>query len=125
MNDKIYGTDFDSQGRVASNGDLLLVNGLDNAKQSIKNTILTKKGNYDYIDPEHGSLIHEVHGEPKTEATLLLLELLLSNALKNHPMVEEYEIKPYHNDKSINAEITCYLVDGSTFTDDLEVDNYG
>lgn len=37
MDEEIYGTDSDYKGRVASNGDLLQVSGLDNAKQSIRN----------------------------------------------------------------------------------------
>lgn len=124
MDEEIYGTDFDSKGRVASNGDLLLVTGLDNAKQSIRNYLLTKKGNYDFIDPEYGSDISKVMGEPRNKNTLQLAELILSNDLDQHPMVEDYEINPYFTDKGISAEITCYLVDGSNFTDDLEVISY-
>ena len=44
VDDSIYGVDYASTGGVTSTGDIELVEGLDNAKQSITNHILTEKG---------------------------------------------------------------------------------
>ena len=55
IDDEIYGVDYSSLGGVTATGDIALVEGLDNAKQSIHNQMLTMKGFYPSIYDDYGS----------------------------------------------------------------------
>ena len=81
LDDSIYGVDYSSTGKVSNTGDMLLVEGLDNAKQSIRNQILTEKGFYPSVDTDYGSEIYEVLGEDIEEPTLEALKVYIKNTL--------------------------------------------
>ena len=80
-NEEIYGVDYSSTGGVSSTGDILCVSGLDNARQAIRNELLTPMGSYPSVDDEYGSEIYKLHGEDLTDNQLQALTVYIQNAL--------------------------------------------
>ena len=123
FDDSIYGCDYCSCGSVASNGDIMLVSGLDNARQAIHNQLLTLEGTYPSVDTEYGSMVSSMIGEDFTKPNLERLSVHISNALYKQPRVKSINsIEPYVTvDKKLKVNITVQLVDGSTETVKLEL----
>lgn len=115
LDDSIYGTDYSSSGGVSSTGDMLLVTGLDNAKQSIRNQMLTEKGFYPSVDEDYGSELYELLGEDNEEQTFDALRVYVENALLENPRVKEIlEITPYLTiDRQIVVMLQLELVNGT------------
>lgn len=115
LDDSIYGADYSSTGNVSNTGDMLLVEGLDNAKQSIRNQILTEKGFYPSVDTDYGSEVYEVLGEDIEEPTLESLKIYIQNTLLDNPRVKEIlDINPYWTiDKQLIVMIKVGLVNGT------------
>ena len=115
LDDSIYGTDYSSSGGVSSTGDVLLVTGLDNAKQSIRNQMLTEKGFYPSVDEDYGSELYELLGEDNEEQTFDALRVYVENALLENPRVKEIlEITPYLTiDRQIVVMLQLELVNGT------------
>lgn len=114
--DSIFGTDYSSKGGVTSSGDMELVTGLDNAKQNIRNWLLTDKGFYPNIDDEYGSEIREVLGEDYEEESISALRIYVANALLDNPRVQTIQnITPYITiDNKIKLLIEVLLVNGTS-----------
>ena len=115
LDDSIYGVDYSSTGKVSNTGDMLLVEGLSNAKQSIRNQILTEKGFYPSVDTDYGSEVYEVLGEDIEEPTLEALKVYIRNTLLDNPRVKEIvEINPYLTiDKQLVVMLKVGLVNGT------------
>lgn len=115
LDDSIYGVDYSSTGNVSNTGDMLLVEGLSNAKQSIRNQILTEKGFYPSVDTDYGSEVYEVLGEDIEEPTLEALKVYIRNTLLDNPRVKEIvEINPYFTiDKRLIVMLQVELVNGT------------
>lgn len=115
LDDSIYGVDYSSTGKVSNTGDMLLVEGLDNAKQSIKNQLLTEKGFYPSVDTDYGSEIYEVLGEDMEAPTLEALKIYIMNTLLENPRVKEiFDINSYLTiDKQLIFMIRVGLVNGT------------
>ncbi len=122
LDDSIYGVDYSSTGGVSNTGDMLLVAGLNNAKQSIRNQILTEKGFYPSVDTEYGSEVYEILGEDIEEPTLEALKVYIQNTLLDNPRVNEIlEINPYLTiDKQLLVMIKVELVNGTE--EDLNIE---
>lgn len=115
LDDSIYGVDYSSTGGVSNTGDMLLVEGLSNAKQSIRNQILTEKGFYPSVDTDYGSEVYEVLGEDIEEPTFEALKVYIRNTLLDNPRVKEIvEINPYLTvNKELVVMIKVELVNGT------------
>lgn len=114
MNEKIYGVDYDSNGRVSSTGDILLVEGIDNAKQAIKNALLTPKGSYPSVDDEYGSEIWNLIGEDLTKNQIDALHVHIHNALLKQERVKEIrDIEIKTTKTGLKAILNVLLVNGS------------
>lgn len=115
LDDSIYGVDYSSTGDVSNTGDMLLVEGLSNAKQSIRNQILTEKGFYPSVDTNYGSEVYEVLGEDIEEPTFEALKIYIRNTLLDNPRVKEIvEINPYLTvNKELVVMIKVELVNGT------------
>lgn len=115
LDDSIYGVDYSSTGEVSNTGDMLLVEGLANAKQSIRNQILTEKGFYPSVDTDYGSEVYEVLGEDIEEPTLEALKIYIQNTLLDNPRVKEIlDINPYWTiDRQLIVMIKVGLVNGT------------
>ena len=115
LDDSIYGVDYSSIGNVSNTGDMLLVEGLSNAKQSIRNQILTEKGFYPSVDTDYGSEVYEVLGEDIEEPTLESLKIYIRNTLLDNPRVSNIlEINPYLTiNKELVVMIKVELVNGT------------
>lgn len=115
LDDSIYGVDYSSNGGVSNTGDMLLVEGLSNAKQSIRNQILTEKGFYPSVDTDYGSEVYEVLGEDIEEPTFEALKIYIRNTLLDNPRVKEIvEINPYLTvNKELVVMIKVELVNGT------------
>ena len=115
LDDSIYGVDYSSDGGVSNTGDMLLVEGLSNAKQSIRNQLLTMKGFYPSMDTDYGSEIYEVLGEDIEESTVEALKIYIKNALFDNPRVKGIiEINPYFTiDKRLIVMLQVELVNGT------------
>lgn len=115
LDDSIYGVDYSSNGGVSDTGDMLLVEGLSNAKQSIRNQLLTEKGFYPSVDTDYGSEVYEVLGEDIEESTVEALKVYIRNTLLDNPRVKEIvEINPYLTvNKELVVMIKVELVNGT------------
>ena len=88
MDDTIFGCDYSSNGGITANGDIELVEGLANAKQNIRNQLLTRKGLYPSVDTEYGSEIFEVLGEDFEDENIDSLFVYVQNAMLENPRVQ-------------------------------------
>ena len=127
VDDEIFGVDYSSNGGVTASGDMELVEGISNARQSIYNQILTEKGTYPSIDDEYGSEIYEVLGEDFEDATVEALQVYIKNALLENPRVKEIErIEPYKTiTGELNIILSVTLVNGTEDTLNLNIDEMG
>ena len=123
VDDSIFGCDYNSKGIVSSTGDLSTVEGLDNAKQSIRNWLLTDKGIYPSIDTEYGSEIRSALGDDHVESNLDAVEVYINEALLDNPRVSEIEsIDRYVKvNGDVVMQISVLLVDGEHETFNLNV----
>ena len=115
VDDSLFGTDYNSKGELTANGDISLVTGLDNAKQSIRNWLLTEKGFYPSIDDEYGSEIKLALGEDYDSPNIDALRIYIQNALYANPRVKD--IQGINEYLTVKGEVTMYieveLVNGS------------
>ena len=90
-NEEIYGVDYSSTGGTSSTGDILCVEGLANARQAIRNALITPLGSYPSVDDEYGSELYTLHGEDLTEPQLQALTVHIENALKEQERIQEIQ----------------------------------
>lgn len=126
-NEEIYGVDYSSTGGVSSTCDILTVSGLSNARQAIKNALITPLGSYPSVDDEYGSEIYTLHGEDLTDNQLQALTVYIQNSLLRQErvqMIQSIEVKLEKD--GLKAYLHVLLVNGSdeTLTLDME-DLYG
>ena len=121
--DSIFGCDYSSTGGLSETGDMLLVEGLPNARQSILNQLLTEKGFYPSIDTEYGSEIYEIFGEDIEEFSLDALEVYITNALLENERVESINRLDIHVTvtKKIQVNLELLLVNGTEETVNFEL----
>jgi len=113
-NEEIYGVDYSSTGGVSSTGDILCVSGLDNARQAIRNAMITPLGAYPSVDDEYGSEIYTLHGEDLTPAQLQALEVHIHNCLMDEERVEEIQdIELKLTETGLRAYMHVLLVNGT------------
>ena len=124
IDDSLFGVDYSSKGELTSTGDIALVEGLPNAKQSIVNNILIEKGTYPSIDSEYGSEIYEVLGEDYEAGNVETVQVYIRNCLLENERVQIINnITPYTTvDKRLILNISVELVNGqdTEFLIDLE-----
>lgn len=122
LDDSIYGCDYSSQGGVTATGDIEIIEGLPNAKQSIRNQLLTEKGTYPSIDDEYGSEIFEVLGEDFEEPSIDALTIYIENTLLENERVKNIEsIDPVITiDRKLVMNINVELVNGTEETLNIE-----
>ena len=120
--DSIFGCDYSSSGEINKKGDILLVEGLDNAKQNIRNNLLTKKGYYPSVDTEWGSEIFEVLGEDTNKDSIDAIIVHIKNAMRANPRVLDIsQIEPYVTiDNRLIFKIELILVNGTEDTINIE-----
>lgn len=118
VDDSIFGTDYSSNGGVTSTGDIELVTGIDNARQSIYNQLLTEKGAYPSMDTDYGSEIYEVLGEDFYDAPIEALKVHIEAALFENPRVLEIDRidEMVTVDKKLNMIVGVVLVNGTEDT---------
>lgn len=123
VDDGIYGCDYSSTGGISETGDILLVEGLPNARQSILNQLLTEKGFYPSIDSEYGSEIYEIFGEDIEDFNLDALEVYITNALFENERVESINrLEIYVTvKKKIMVLLDISLVNGTEETINFEL----
>lgn len=127
VDDEIFGADYSTNGGVTASGDMELVRGIANARQSIYNQILTEKGTYPSIDTEYGSEIYEALGEDFEDATVEALQVYIKNALLENPRVKEItRIEPYKTvTGELNIILNVVLVNGTENTLNLNIEEMG
>ena len=124
-NEEIYGVDYSSTGGVSSTGDILCVAGLDNARQAIRNELLTPLGSYPSMDDEYGSEIYKQHGEDLTDAQLQALTVYIENALMKQERVNKIEnIEVKLTSDGLKAYMHVLLVNGSEEEIVLDMEDY-
>ena len=126
-NEEIYGVDYSSTGGVSSTGDILCVEGVDNARQAIRNGLITPLGAYPSVDDEYGSELYTLQGEDLTENQLQALTVHIQNSLLKEERVKEIQdIEVKLTDDGLKAYLHVLLVNDSEeeLTVDME-DIYG
>ena len=124
-NEEIYGVDYSSTGAVSSTGDILCVAGLDNAKQAIRNELLTPMGAYPSVDDEYGSEIYKLHGEDLTDAQIQALTVYIENALLRQERVQKIEdIEIKLTSTGLKAYLHVLLVNDSEEEIVLDMEDY-
>ena len=103
---------------MTATGDMQVIEGLANAKQSIHNQILTEKGFYPSIDTEYGSEIYEALGDDFDESSIEALKIHIQNALYENERVKSINrIDPLVSvDKKLIMIIEVELVNGTEET---------
>jgi len=120
VDEEIFGIDYSSNGELTSTGDLMLVSGLDNAKQAIRNRLLTGILIYDHLEG-YGCDLTNLYSEPTNHNSLQLLDLIIKDSLNLEPRVQEIlELNCYFEGKTIIAEMSLLLVDGSVLDLNIE-----
>lgn len=113
-NEEIYGVDYSSTGGVSSTGDILCVSGLSNARQAIRNALITPMGAYPSVDDEYGSEIYKTHGEDLTDNQLQALTVHIRNSLLKEERVQEIQdIEIQLTKDGLQARIHVLLVNDS------------
>lgn len=112
---EIYGADYSSDGFITSNGDIGLVNELDNAEQAIRNRLLTRLGTYPTIDTDYGSEVHQVLGEKANQVMISELRVYIENCMLEEPRVYsilnlDITVEEHEN---LHLQLQLQLVDGS------------
>ena len=122
LDDEIFGCDYSSNGGVTATGDIELIEGKSNARQSIINQLLTEKGTYPSIDTEYGSEIYEVFGEDFEQASVEALQIYIENALLENERVSNINrIDPVVTvDKKLVMNLEIELVNGTEETLNVE-----
>lgn len=122
VDDSIFGCDYSSKGNVSATGDIETVEGLANAKQNIRNQLLTRKGMYPSVDTEWGSEIFEVLGEDFEASSIDALKIYIQNAMYENPRVRNIvSIDPVVTvDKRLIMMIGIELVNGTEETLNVE-----
>lgn len=126
-NEEIYGVDYSSTGGVSSTGDILCVEGVENARQAIRNGLITPLGSYPSVDDEYGSEIYTIHGDDLTDNQLQALTVHIRNALLKEERVQAIrDIEVKLTKDGLNAYLHVLLVNDSEeeITLDME-DIYG
>ena len=122
-NEEIYGVDYSSTGGVSSTGDILCVQGIANAKQAIRNELLTPMGSYPSVDDEYGSEIYTLHGEDLTTTQIQALTVHIENALKKQERVQKIEdIEIKLTSTGLKAYLHVLLVNDSEEEIELDLD---
>ena len=118
VDDSIFGCDYSSDGGVSATGDILTIEGLANAKQNIRNQLLTRKGMYPSVDTEWGSEVFEALGEDFDKSSIDALKVYIQNALLENPRVRNIiGIDPVVTvDKKLIMMIGIELVNGTEET---------
>jgi len=120
MTEEIFGIDYSSNGELTSSGDLMLIEGLDNAKQAIRNRLLTRIIIYDYLEG-YGCDLDKVVGEPTNNTTLQLLNLILKDSLNLEPRVKQVlKLDCFLEGKKLISEMNLLLVDDTIIALDIE-----
>ena len=120
-NEEIYGVDYSSTGGVSSTGDILCVQGIANAKQAIRNELLTPMGSYPSVDDEYGSEIYTIHGEDLTTTQIQALTVHIENALMKQERVQKIEdIEIKLTSTGLKAYLHVLLVNDSE--EEIEID---
>lgn len=124
QDDSMFGCDYSSKGGVTATGDIELVEGLDNAKQNIRNWLLTDKGVYPSIDDEYGSEIRNIFGEDFEGENVSTLKVYIENALLMNPRVLRIDsIEPYVMiDGALRMLIEITLVNGTEESLSIPID---
>ena len=124
VDDSLFGCDYSSKGGVSETGDIQLVEGKENAEQSITNQLLTQKGFYPSIDSEYGSEIFEVFGEDYEDYSIDALLVHIQNALYANPRVQSINrIDPYVTvDKKLKIILETVLVNGTSDSFTLNIE---
>lgn len=124
IDDSLFGVDYSSKGGVTATGDIELVDGLNNAKQSIYNQMITEKGTYPSIDDEYGSEIYEVLGEDFEELALDALKIYIQNVLYDNPRVETINdiTSMMTVDKKLLVNVDVELVNGQNTNFNINID---
>lgn len=127
LDDEIFGCDYSSNGGVTATGDIELVQGLANARQSVMNQLLTEKGFYPSIDTEYGSEIYEVFGEDFEQASVEALKVYIENALLENERVRNINrIDPLVTvDGKLVMILEIELVNGTEETLNIEMGELG
>lgn len=113
-NEEIYGTDYSSTGGVSSTGDILCVSGLSNARQAIRNALITPIGSYPSVDDEYGSEIYELHGEDLTKNQIQALTVYITNSLLKQERIKTIEdIEVKLTEDGLKAYLHVLLVNDS------------
>ena len=122
-NEEIYGVDYSSTGGVSSTGDILCVQGIANAKQAIRNELLTPMGSYPSVDDEYGSEIYTIHGEDLTTTQIQALTVHIENALMKQERVQKIEdIEIKLTSTGLKAYLHVLLVNDSEEEIELDLD---
>lgn len=120
-NEEIYGVDYSSNGGVSSTGDILCVSGLSNARQAIRNALITPLGSYPSVDDEYGSEIYNLIGEDLTNNQIQALHVYIHNALLKQERVKEIQdIEIKATKTGLKAYLYVLLVNDSE--EEIEID---
>ena len=101
----VYGVDIKNDFNF-NNGDLELINGIDNLGQSIINRLNTYKGFYDSFYTNYGGNLQKIYGMDNNTNALEYLRIEIESILRQDPRIKEITCECTKEDpQTVNAEL--------------------
>ena len=123
MDDTIYGTTIDSTGRISSTGDIMLISGVELARQEIKKELIYRIGDY-FADDEYGSELLNTLGDRGDSVLLDRLQLIITDFSNRNPYIETILDMSFQftETDSLLIKLSFMLIDETIIDETIEED---
>ena len=123
------GTDIKSDWTF-NDGDLNIISGEENLKQSILNRCTIYDGTFKWFYTEYGSVLSNYFGFRKDDTTLEFMKIELERVLLQDPRIQGFDLDLSYVDEGVKVELTInledadvdmnFVTDGTTYTEEEE-----
>ena len=104
------GTDIKSDWTF-NDGDLNIISGEENLKQSILNRFTIYDGTFKFFYQEYGSVLSNYFGFRKDDTTLEFMKIELERVLLQDPRIQGFDLELSYVEKGVQVELTINLGD--------------
>lgn len=107
------GTDIKSDWEFTDDGDLLIITGEDNLKQSVLNRFSIYDGTFRWFYAEYGSVLSNYFGFRKDNTTLEFMKIELERVLLQDPRIQGFDLQLSYVETGVKVELTINLDDAN------------
>ena len=105
------GTDIKSDWTFNDDGDLRIITGEENLKQSILNRFSIYDGTFKWFYNEYGSVLNNYFGFKKDDTTLEFMKIELERVLLQDPRIQGFNLNLSYITEGVRIELTVNLGD--------------